>query len=126
MGQFREDCVFILYSGAALENKNENDRAYDPFQRGPAPVGTRQFQWTYPGRDHTMPVDVWYPANESYRGHDLDPATMDTFEPVPGMGETQQQVMMDAEPVAGVFPRTSTGAVRRRNHGRTRAGWRRD
>ena len=46
---------------------------YDPFNRGPHPVGTRQFSWTDEARNHTMPVDVWYPATENYQGQDLAP-----------------------------------------------------
>ena len=78
--------------------------SYNPFARGSAPVGTRRFTWTDTAREHTMPVDVWYPASEAHRGQDADPATMDTFEVVPGMGETRQQAVLDAEDATGRFP----------------------
>lgn len=77
---------------------------YLPFERGPAPVGTRQFQWTDTARNHALPVDVWYPASGAHRGQDLDPATMDSFEVLPGMGETLQQAVMEAEAASGTFP----------------------
>ena len=64
---------------------------YDPFNRGPHPVGTRQFSWTDEARNHTMPVDVWYPATENYQGQDLTPETQASFEMIPGMGMTLQQ-----------------------------------
>lgn len=54
---------------------------YDPFARGPYPVGVRSCDWTDATRARTLPVEVWYPADEQFRGQDLDPATWDTFWP---------------------------------------------
>ena len=51
-----------------------------------------------------MPVDVWYPATEAHRGQDMDPATMDTYEMVPGMGKTSQHAVKDAEALSGKYP----------------------
>tara|TARA_B100000519_G_scaffold132475_1_gene114432 strand:+ start:468 stop:1529 length:1062 start_codon:yes stop_codon:yes gene_type:complete len=78
--------------------------SYNPFARGSTPVGTRQYRWTDTVRDHTLPVDVWYPAAEAHRGQDLNPATMNTFETVSGLGETRQQAVLGAETAPGVFP----------------------
>ena len=69
---------------------------YNPFERGPHPVGTRQFNWMDNKRNQSIPVDVWYPATAAYQGQDLDPATQDRFEMVPGMGESIQQAIKDA------------------------------
>lgn len=77
---------------------------YDPFERGPHPVGTRQFSWTDKSREQTMPVDIWYPATAAYTGQDLNPTTMDRFEIVPGMGETSQQAVKDATCEPGSYP----------------------
>jgi predicted dienelactone hydrolase len=77
---------------------------YNPFQRGPAPVGTRGYSWIDNSRQHTMPVDVWYPATDAYQGQDLDPETMDKYEMVPGMGESTQMAVKDAEAASGEYP----------------------
>ena len=74
---------------------------YNPYTRGPHPVGTRQFSWTDTERNHSLPVDVWYPATKAYEGKDLDPATQDRYEMVPGMGEAVQQAVKDAEAESG-------------------------
>ncbi|MBT3867883.1 MAG: hypothetical protein HOF19_08210, partial [Gammaproteobacteria bacterium] len=74
---------------------------YNPYTRGPYPVGTRQFNWTDTERNHSLPVDVWYPATKAYEGKDLDPATQDRYEMVPGMGEAVQQAVKDAEAESG-------------------------
>ena len=77
---------------------------YNPFARGSLPVGTRRYIWTDTARDHTMPVDVWYPATEAHRGQDMEPATMDSYEMVPGMGESSQYAVKDAEALSGKYP----------------------
>jgi predicted dienelactone hydrolase len=77
---------------------------YDPFNRGPHPVGTRQFSWTDEARNHTMPVDVWYPATENYQGQDLAPETQASFEMIPGMGMTLQQAVENADPRSDCSP----------------------
>jgi predicted dienelactone hydrolase len=74
---------------------------YNPYTRGPHPVGTRQFSWTDTERNHSLPVDVWYPATKAYEGKDLDPETQDRYEMVPGMGEAVQQAVKDAEAESG-------------------------
>lgn len=77
---------------------------YDPFIRGPHPVGTQQFSWTDSNRNHTMPVDVWYPATETHKGQDLDPGTQAAFEMIPGMGASLQQAVENAAPRSECFP----------------------
>lgn len=77
---------------------------YDPFRRGPHPVGTRQFVWTDQSRDHEMPVDIWYPASDAHAGEDFDPAKMAQYEMVPGFGDSSQHAVLDAESEPGSFP----------------------
>ena len=54
---------------------------YDPFARGPFPVGVETQTWTDAARERTLTVEIWYPGTDDYIGHDLDPATMDWFIP---------------------------------------------
>ena len=77
---------------------------YNPFKRGPRPVGTRQFSWTDQSRHHEMPVDVWYPASSAHAGEDFDPAKMAHYEMVPGFGDSSQHAVMNAEFEPGSFP----------------------
>jgi dienelactone hydrolase len=77
---------------------------YNPFERGPHPVGTRQFSWADQSRDHTMPVDVWYPATNAHAGEDFDPDKMAHYEMVPGFAENSQHAVMNAIAESGRFP----------------------
>jgi len=70
--------------------------SYDPFARGPHPVGVRTHTWTDPARDRALPVEVWYPATDAHRGHDLDPERQDRFKAMPMAPETQQAAVRDA------------------------------
>ncbi len=52
------------------------DVEYNPCERGPFPVGVRNFVMKDDSRDsRRLEVDVWYPASEDARGKDLDPKT---------------------------------------------------
>lgn len=55
---------------------------YDPFERGPLPVGVHTQTWHDVERDRHLTVEIWYPASEANRGRDRDPVTWDTFVPV--------------------------------------------
>lgn len=77
---------------------------YDPFERGPHPVGARAFAWRDETRDRTLPVEVWYPASEAHRGQDLDDATRDRYQPLPIAPEVTQDAVRDAEAQPGRFP----------------------
>lgn len=72
--------------------------AYDPFARGPHPVGVRSHTWTDESRDRALPVEVWYPATDSHRGKDLDPEHQDRFRAMPMAPEAKQAAVRDAEP----------------------------
>ena len=77
---------------------------YSPFERGPHPVGTRQFSWSDRSRNHTMPVDIWYPAASAHDGEDFDPEKMSSFELIPGLGISVQNAVMNAKARSGTFP----------------------
>ena len=78
--------------------------AYNPFTRGPAPVGVRTIELQDDDRGVTLPVEIWYPATERYRGQDLDPATNDRFTFAPGVPDASQQAVRDAAPADGRVP----------------------
>lgn len=76
---------------------------YDPFVRGTYAVGVRTFEVGDAERDRTVPVEVWYPATPTYAGQDLDPASQDTYEMLPGMPPSPQDAVRDADPADGSF-----------------------
>ena len=78
---------------------------YDPFGRGVFPVGVR----TMPLSDFTrgprvLPAEVWYPATDADAGRDLDPATRDTYDLVPGFPPFSQDAVRAATPHIGRHP----------------------
>ena len=77
---------------------------YYPFERGPHPVGSRQFSWLDRSRNHTMPVDIWYPAASAHDGEDFDPEKMASFELIPGLGKSAQNAVINAKADSGSFP----------------------
>jgi predicted dienelactone hydrolase len=88
----------LLYAGA-----EECSMVYNSFVRGAAPVGVRTIHLHDVERDVTLPVEIWYPAPDRYRGQDLDPATRDRLTPAPGFAAFQNAVR-DAAVAAGRFP----------------------
>jgi dienelactone hydrolase len=77
---------------------------YDPFGRGPHPVGVRSTELRDPSRDRTVPVEVWYPATGDYAGQDLDDATRDTYDLMAGVSGSRQDAVRDADPAPGPWP----------------------
>jgi dienelactone hydrolase len=79
--------------------------SYDPFARGPAPVGVRSLELVDASRGgRRLPLELWYPADAKERGRDLDDATRDRFTIAPGLLEDAQRAVRDAEPARGRFP----------------------
>lgn len=97
-----------------------------PPQRGNAPVGVRTLELRDDTRDgRTLPVEVWYPADESHRGQDLDASHRDRFTVVPGLPEVAQHAVRDARPAGGgpfplvVFSHGATSHRRSSTHLKT-------
>lgn len=78
--------------------------SYDPFTRGPLPVGVQSFEATDDARDRTLPIEFWYPASDAHRGQDLDESTRDRFKPMGMAPETSQAAVRDAVPREGQPP----------------------
>ena len=87
-----------------LNDLGEMMTEYNAFDRGQRPVGTRSYEWTDASRERTLPVDVWYPATAQYASQDLDEATQDNYETVPGMPSSSQQAVRDADSESGNYP----------------------
>ena len=78
---------------------------YDPFGRGPFPVGVRSGEIVDGSRsDRTLPFEVWYPAAARYFAVDLVTWTQDGFSVVPGGQEQRQAAVRDATPQDGTYP----------------------
>jgi len=79
-------------------------RDYDPFERGPHPVGVRSAEWADASRDRSLPVEIWYPATAEHKGQDLDDATRDHYKPMPMAPEAIQSAVRDAAAEPGARP----------------------
>lgn len=77
---------------------------YDPFARGPLPVGVRTVELTDASRGRTLPLEVWYPADEPHAGADLAEATKDRYRVLPIAPEVTQDAVRDAAPGPGRHP----------------------
>lgn len=83
---------------------------YDPFQRGPHPVGVQTLELTDSSRDsrnsrdRVLPVEVWYPATDDYRGQDIDDASRDHYRSLPFAPEVSQDAVRGATAADGVRP----------------------
>ena len=78
---------------------------YDPFARGPFPVGVRTRQvidTTRHGR--RLPFELWYPAAAPYAGHNGTTSTQDTFTVLPGSSPLRQAAVRDAAVHPGTYP----------------------
>lgn len=72
---------------------------YDPFARGPFPVGVRTLHPTDGARGgRSLPIEVWYPATDAQTGQDVAPASQDHFELLPGFPAVSQEAVRDAAP----------------------------
>jgi dienelactone hydrolase len=77
---------------------------YDPFARGPHPVGVRSAEAPDAARNRSLPVELWYPATDTYAGQDLADATRDRYKLLPILPDSLQDAVRDAAPRAGRFP----------------------
>ena len=77
---------------------------YDPFARGPYPVGVRTIDLVDRSRDRTLPTEIWYPAIAAHQGQDLDPGTRDRYTLMPGVPPAYQLAVRDVPARIGGFP----------------------
>jgi dienelactone hydrolase len=81
---------------------------YNPFIRGISPVGVATAEWRDISRQRQLPVEIYYPAGEQYRGRDLDPHSQDRWTAagsMSGVGATRSQAAVrDADPAVGAYP----------------------
>jgi predicted dienelactone hydrolase len=73
---------------------------YDPFERGPYPVGVRTIEAVDATRNRVFPCEIWYPAAPEYSGRDLAPQTQDEFT-VPPRPPHRQMSVRDARARSG-------------------------
>src|SRR5262245_2754635 len=78
---------------------------YDPFARGPFPVGVRtEHAIDITRHRRQLPFELWYPAAAPYAGHDGTASTQDTFTVLPGSPPLRQAAVRDAEAHPGTYP----------------------
>ena len=86
------------------DSKLREVAGYDPFRRGPVPVGVQTLEAHDQARDRLFPCEVWYPAAAEHAGQDLDSKTQDCFRLRLKNTEQRQSAVRDAAAHAGVFP----------------------
>jgi predicted dienelactone hydrolase len=77
---------------------------YDPFVRGPFPVGVRTIQSLDKARNRSFPCEIWYPAGPQYQGQDFAPETQDVFTVPPGDTPRRQTAGRNTAARAGTYP----------------------
>ena len=77
---------------------------YDPFTRGPYPVGVGSHTLTDSARNRSLAVEYWYPATDAYRGQDTAEASRDHYELLPGFPAVTQDAVRGAAPRSGRYP----------------------
>ena len=77
---------------------------YDPFARGPHPVGVRSSALHDASRKgRSLELELWYPAAARHQGQDLSPQTQDRYS-IFASQQVSQQAVRDADPAAAGFP----------------------
>jgi dienelactone hydrolase len=74
---------------------------YDPFTRGPFPVGVRTQELNDEPRKRKLPTEFWYPATDDYKGQDLDRETQDKYTL---LTQIRQEAVRDIKLQSGCFP----------------------
>lgn len=77
---------------------------YDPFVRGPFPVGVRTIQSVDRARNRSFPCEIWYPAASQHEGQDLAPEIQDVFTVPPVDTPRRQTAVRDAAGRPGTYP----------------------
>jgi dienelactone hydrolase len=86
-----------------LQHSTATHASYDPFSRGPAPVGVKTIELR-DAEGRPLVTEVWYPATAKQRGKDIADATRDEFTIAPRMPRARQNAVRDAAPARGRRP----------------------
>jgi predicted dienelactone hydrolase len=74
--------------------------SYDPFGRGPYPVGVCSDSLVEPTGGRQLDVEVWYPAAATFAGQDFADSTRDRYELIPGLRKVAQDAIREASPAS--------------------------
>src|SRR5262244_2247136 len=77
---------------------------YDPFARGPYPVGVRTIQTHDAVRNRPFSCEIWYPAAAQHAGQDVTPESQDNFLVPPLNTPRRQMAVREAGPFPGISP----------------------
>jgi predicted dienelactone hydrolase len=77
---------------------------YDPFLRGPYPVGVTTIQVADSVRNRVFPCEIWYPADSKYAGEDLAWDTQDVYTVPMRVQPRRQSAVRGAAGESGRFP----------------------
>ena len=86
------------------QKENVSPASYDPFLRGPFPVGVGTLEPYDALRGRILTCEIWYPADAKHAGQDLTPETQDSFTVPLRSTKQQQMAVRDPEPHPGCYP----------------------
>lgn len=75
---------------------------YNPFNRGPFPVGVITQNFHDPKRNRTLPTEIWFPATDEFKNKDFEEATKDKYQI--GDISLSQNAVRDADIREGFYP----------------------
>ncbi|MEE9608902.1 MAG: alpha/beta hydrolase [Myxococcota bacterium] len=78
--------------------------SYDPFARGPLPVGVRTGAIADPERGRELAIEFWYPCREEHAGQDLAAESQDRYRILGGSPQVSQEAVRDGAPGDGRYP----------------------
>ena len=79
-----------------------NNIKYNPFNRGPFPVGVITQNFHDSKRNRTLPTEIWFPATNEFKNKDFDETTMDKY--LLGDILSSQNAVRDADIRDGIYP----------------------
>lgn len=79
-----------------------NITKYNPFNRGPFPVGVLTQNFHDSKRSRTLPTEIWFPATDEFKNKDFDETTKDKY--LMGDIPSSQNAVRDADIHEGVYP----------------------
>lgn len=101
-GQNAKQANQLSSEGAAPTAERMDE--YDPFARGPFPVGVRTISARDTTRERLYSCEIWYPASAQHVGQDMAPATQDVFTAPSGETRRRQMAVRDAVAQSGTYP----------------------
>jgi dienelactone hydrolase len=94
----------VQHSKQDSQERAARGTEYDPFLRGPLPVGVRTIQAHDAIRNRLFPCEIWYPAAAQHMGQDMAAETQDVFTVPSADTSRSQMAVRNAAAQPGTYP----------------------